>query len=126
MIVIFVIVAIAGSFISSTSATIGEPVVIAAPQQVHISYGQHNDQIWVTWLTFENSTAYKLKPTVQYGFDQAKLESVVHGHATHFMNGNRTAFVHRVLLSKLKHDTVYCKFLFKCCFQTFMINCINY
>lgn len=104
-----ILLTVFGSFLGLASATIGEPVVIALPQQVHISYGLHNDQIWVTWLTFENSTTYKLKPTVQYGRDNAKLDSTEHGHATLFMNGNRTAFVHRVLLSKLKPSTAYCK-----------------
>lgn len=106
---IIIFLAVFGSFLGLTSATIGEPVVIAAPQQVHISYGLHNDQIWVTWLTFENSTFYKLKPTVQYGLEHGKLGATEHGHATLFMNGNRTAFVHRVLLSKLKPSTAYCK-----------------
>lgn len=66
------------------------------------------DQLWVTWMTFEQSAKYTAIPTVQYGLDAAKLDQTSHGKATLFMNGNRISYVHRVMLSKLKPNSTYC------------------
>ena len=118
---------IVGYFSGLCVADIGDPITIGAPEQVHISFGGkfHRqietrlltyfiwmstvsiDQMWVTWLTFENETEYGHQPTVQYGLDSAKLDMSAHGSAAFFWNGNRIAFVHRVLLSKLLANTTY-------------------
>jgi len=60
-------------------------------------------------MTFENETKYSETPTVQFGFDAEHLDQTARGHAALFWNGNRTSFVHRVLLDKLQPDQVYCK-----------------
>ena len=66
-------------------------------------------QMWVTWMTFEERPRFTAIATVQYGTKPSALELTSNGTSTFFLNGNRTSFVHRVLLNNLKPNMDYCK-----------------
>lgn len=106
--------------------------VYKQPEQVHLSYGgkchvllvSHlfNDipggfflfflvvgysQMVVTWMTFEPTS----NSVVEYGLEPFEFNITKQGAATHFMNEKRDSYTHRVLLTNLKPDTVYCEIL---------------
>ncbi|KAH9387759.1 Acid phosphatase type 7 [Tyrophagus putrescentiae] len=83
------------------------PVKFGAPEQVHISYGVGPSQMWVTWMSFEEKAHFAANATVQYGTKPHVLSLTATGTSTFFQNGNRTSFVHRVLLDNLKPSTEY-------------------
>ncbi len=65
--------------------------------------------MWVTWMSFEEKAHFAANATVQYGTKPHVLSLTATGTSTFFQNGNRTSFVHRVLLDNLKPSTEYCK-----------------
>ena len=72
------------------------------PQQVHLSFGFELNDIMVTWSTQHPTYS----SVVQYSHNQLDYIDAK-GYQTKFSNGNNTQFIHRVLLSDLKHDTEY-------------------
>lgn len=69
----------------------------------------------VTWLTFEKAGT----PTVEYGLEAFEYNMSTFGFSTHFMNGKRDAYVHRVVLKGLKPTTDYCEYYNKMTMFTF-------
>ena len=69
--------------------------------------------MWITWMTFEETNKYNVVATVQYGLDPTQLDKISRfGYSVLFWNVDRISFVHRVKLSDLKPDSVYCKYIY--------------
>lgn len=64
-----------------------------------------HDEMVVTWLTF-NATG---TPIVEYGLEAFEYNMTASGFSTHFKNGNRDSYIHRVVLKQLKPTTDYCE-----------------
>lgn len=94
------------------------------PQQIHLSLGskwwqnifnklilicvlkpESHSEMTVTWTTYAPT-----KTVVRYGRHKHHLHSKKFGIRTKFIdNGNRTHYIHRVTLTKLKPFTTFCK-----------------
>uniref|UniRef100_A0A146LGJ9 Purple acid phosphatase n=1 Tax=Lygus hesperus TaxID=30085 RepID=A0A146LGJ9_LYGHE len=76
------------------------------PEQVHLSYGENEAELFVTWVTHSPTTA---SPAVQYGVQNINELTTV-GNSTKFVDGGwkqRTIYIHRVTLVGLKPNTNY-------------------
>jgi hypothetical protein len=72
------------------------------PQQIHISYGFQPNDIAITWSTFKPTNTSIVQYTANYIlYDYAK------GYQTKFVNGNKTQYIHRVLLTDLDYSANY-------------------
>ncbi|BES89928.1 Purple acid [Nesidiocoris tenuis] len=76
-----------------------------APEQIHLSYGDDDLQLVVTWTTFSPTPT----PTVFYGTG-AQKNLTAEGVSRLFVDGGhkkRKEYMHRVLLTGLQPDTKY-------------------
>lgn len=74
------------------------------PEQIHLSYGGDPSRMFVTWVTFDNTT----QSFVDYGIKQ--LTNRTSGSMTKFVDGGsakRTLYIHRVLLTNLTAAQTY-------------------
>lgn len=72
------------------------------PEQIHLSIAASHPQLAVTWTTY-----VKVDSVVQFGKDR-KLQSKANGNVTEFVDkGNRTHYIHRVILTDLEPLTKY-------------------
>ncbi|XP_064480865.1 acid phosphatase type 7-like [Ornithodoros turicata] len=85
-----------------SSVTTGE--IYVQPEQVHLSYGAEPSEMMVTWTTFN----WTNESMVEYGVGRPRHRTA--GNCTKFTDGgqqHRTLFIHRVLLTGLKPNTLY-------------------
>ncbi|CAD5118751.1 DgyrCDS7428 [Dimorphilus gyrociliatus] len=82
-------------------------VLYQQPEQVHISIGNNASEMYVSWVTMNDTK----NSFVQYGlYSLRDLNLKAVGSSSKFVDGGsqkRTMFIHRVKLTNLKADTVY-------------------
>ncbi|XP_038990476.1 purple acid phosphatase 2-like isoform X1 [Phoenix dactylifera] len=105
---------VTSSFVRKTEKTVDMPLDsdvfrvppgYNAPQQVHITQGDHDGAaIIVSWVTQDEPGS----SAVLYGTDKNKLEFYAEGKYTHYKFYNYTSgYIHHCTIRNLKHDTKY-------------------
>jgi hypothetical protein len=107
-----------GNYTFVARSPIVEPLNSNEPTQIHLAFGDRNDQIFVSYLTNSNETI----PQCQYGLDSTSLHFQVNGttvtyRATDMCEGKANitgpqtfidpGYMHTMLLSDLRPSTIY-------------------
>ncbi|EYC42359.1 hypothetical protein Y032_0534g3068 [Ancylostoma ceylanicum] len=78
------------------------PLVLSAPEQVHLSFHGNYSTMGVTWITFKSDSS-----TFHYGNSPSDLPFSAKGSETEWVTGNITRYTHRALMENLLPSTTY-------------------
>jgi len=107
-----------GNYKFVAKSPVVEPVNSNEPTQIHLAFGDRNDQIYVSYVTNSN----EIIPKCQYGFDSSSLNFQINGNTVTYkasdmcegkanIIGPQTfidpGYMHTILLNDLRPSTIY-------------------